>query len=213
MSPCAVRGSECGSRARSRCGRFASRVTRDLLPSNPRSQTVPAKTILVALTALAGAVTAAAIGSRNPSAATTSARANERAVGSAAPAAAAISRPRVVVHKDPNCGCCQKWVDHLRVNGFDVVSDHRSNVDSVKKALGVPTALAACHTAKVGGYVIEGHVPADLVKRLLRERPKIVGLAVPGMPAGSPGMEVGHKEPYEIIAFRKNGATSVFARR
>jgi hypothetical protein len=117
------------------------------------------------------------------------------------------------VHKTPTCGCCADWVKHLRTNGFEVVVHDIPSTAAEQQRLGVPANLQSCHTAEVDGYVIEGHVPADLVRRLLSERPQIAGLAVPGMPAGSPGMEMGYKEPYEVIAFEKSGRTSVYARR
>jgi hypothetical protein len=119
----------------------------------------------------------------------------------------------MVVYKDPNCGCCAKWVDHVRPHNFHVDVVDVTNLDAHKARLGVPANLRACHTAEVGGYVVEGHVPADLVRKLLTERPQIAGIAVAGMPAGSPGMEMGYKEPYEVIAFDRSGRTSVFARR
>jgi len=119
----------------------------------------------------------------------------------------------VVVYKSPTCGCCGKWVDHLRDNGFQVMVKDRADMVPVKDELGVPFGLRSCHTAKVGGYVVEGHVPADQVKRLLDEKPDVAGLAVPGMPMGSPGMEGPRKDPYEVIAFRRDGGTRVYARR
>jgi hypothetical protein len=119
----------------------------------------------------------------------------------------------MVVYKDPNCGCCANWVDHVRPHAFHLDVRDVSNLTAEKRRLGVPSALYACHTAEVAGYVIEGHVPVDLIRRLLNERPQIVGLAVPGMPVGSPGMEAAYKEPYEVIAFDKNGRTSVYATR
>jgi len=119
----------------------------------------------------------------------------------------------VVVYKSPTCGCCKAWVAHLRENGFKVEVHEQYNVTSVKNELGVPSRLRSCHTAKVGGYVVEGHVPADQVKRLLEEKPDMAGLAVPGMPMGSPGMEGPRKDPYEVIAFRRDGGTRVYARR
>ena len=111
--------------------------------------------------------------------------------------------PALVVHHDPTCGCCHKWVDHLRANGFSVTLTDEPSMKAVKARLGVPPALAACHTGEVGGYVIEGHVPADAIKRLLAERPSARGLAVPGMPIGSPGMEVEGSAPeiYDVMLF------------
>jgi hypothetical protein len=104
---------------------------------------------------------------------------------------------------------------HLRSNGFPVQAENVENLESIKRKHGVPSALEACHTALVGGYVVEGHVPADLIDRLLRERPPIAGIAVPGMPAGAPGMETAGRrpEPYQVIAFDRSGRTSIFASR
>ena len=104
---------------------------------------------------------------------------------------------------------------HLRKAGFSVEDKETADLTALKRKLGVPPKLSSCHTATVGGYVVEGHVPADVIDKLLRERPKILGLAVPGMPAGSPGMEAPGQapEPYEVIAFDAKGATTVFARR
>jgi hypothetical protein len=122
--------------------------------------------------------------------------------------------PRVTVYKSPTCGCCGKWVDHLRAHGFEVTVRDVADVDAYKHKYGVPRHLASCHTALVEGYVIEGHVPADLVHRLLAERPEVIGLAVPGMPIGSPGMEQGNREdPYEVVAFDRTGRVTVYARR
>lgn len=106
-------------------------------------------------------------------------------------------------------------MDHLRKNGFDVKTVDRDDLAAVKKQYGVPADLESCHTALTGGYVIEGHVPADLVRRLLRERPKTLGLAVPGMPAGSPGMDTpaGRGERYQVFTFDRSGRTGVFATR
>lgn len=120
--------------------------------------------------------------------------------------------PTVSVTKDPSCGCCEKWVEHLRENGF-AVTVTEGPVNPLKVRLGVPRDLASCHTAQVGGYVVEGHVPAGAIKRLSAEKPAGIGLAVPGMPAGSPGMEVEGMEPdtYEVVLFGPAGR-STFAR-
>ncbi len=119
----------------------------------------------------------------------------------------------VVVFKSPTCGCCKKWVSHLERNGYRVDVRNESNMGPIKKSMEVPGHLQSCHTAKVDGYVVEGHVPADLIARMLKEKPKIKGLAVPGMPMGSPGMEGPRKDNYAIVAFRKGGKTDVYARR
>ena len=119
----------------------------------------------------------------------------------------------VEVYKSPTCGCCSKWVDHLRSQRFVVRTTDTEAVDELKTKHGVPRQARSCHTALVGGYVIEGHVPAADVQRLLKERPAIVGIAVPGMPIGSPGMEVAgvKAQTFNVIAFGKDGSTRVFA--
>ena len=120
----------------------------------------------------------------------------------------------IEVYKSPTCGCCRQWVEHLKGADFATDVHEMADVSPVKTKAGVPASLQSCHTALVGGYVIEGHVPADVIRRLLREKPKIAGLAVPGMPIGSPGMEQGGRvDPYEVIAFTKDGNTSVYAKR
>jgi len=111
----------------------------------------------------------------------------------------------IVVYKSPTCGCCSAWVDHLNENGFTVRSHNKQNIDQVKNMMGVPKNLRSCHTAKVGGYLIEGHVPAESIKRMLTEKPQIQGLAVPGMPMGSPGMEGPRIDPYDVVSFGGDG--------
>ena len=125
--------------------------------------------------------------------------------------AGAQSLPVVEMTKRPNCGCCNAWADHLRAEGFKVKITESDELWNVKRRVGIPQDLDACHTAKVGGYIVEGHVPASDIKRLLSERPGVKGLAVPGMPIGSPGMEMdGRSEPYNVIAFDGEGETKVF---
>ena len=123
------------------------------------------------------------------------------------------NKTTVQVYKTSTCGCCSKWVEHLKANGFSVVATDVEDIDAVKTKQGVPTDLSSCHTAIVNGYVVEGHVPASDVARMLKERPKIAGIAVPSMPAGSPGMEVpgGKVQPYKVIAFEKGGKTTVYS--
>jgi hypothetical protein len=120
---------------------------------------------------------------------------------------AAETLPRMVVTKDPTCGCCTAWVEHVRAAGFDVAVVESSDLSRLKIRLGVPQTLASCHTAEIGGYVIEGHVPPAVIKRLLAEKPDAKGLAVPGMPVGSPGMEVEDMEPdtFEVVLFGPSG--------
>src|SRR5258708_6522126 len=107
----------------------------------------------------------------------------------------------ILVHKDPNCGCCAGWVQHLKAAGFAVTVEETANLQVVRKRLRVPADLAACHTAEIDGYVLEGHVPAVAVRRLLEKRPTAIGLAVPGMPVGPPGMEGGPPHPSEVFVF------------
>ena len=121
--------------------------------------------------------------------------------------------PEIAVYKNASCGCCKKWVEHLQAAGFRVTVHDTSTLAGVMERYGVPRKLTACHTAVVDGYVIEGHVPADVIQRLLKERPGIAGVAVPGMPAGSPGMESETPARFYILTFDKNGTTSVYGAR
>ena len=112
------------------------------------------------------------------------------------------NEPQMTVYKSPTCGCCEKWVDHVRSHGITVTVVDEPQMNPLKGSLGIPAELRSCHTAKIGGYLIEGHVPAPDIQRLLRERPAVDGLAVPGMPIGSPGMEMGDRlDAYTVIAF------------
>lgn len=121
--------------------------------------------------------------------------------------------PEITVYKSATCGCCKKWVSHLRDNGFKVKPVDVQDIVSVKKRHGLTPELASCHTALVDGYIVEGHVPAADIQRLLRERPSVKGLAVPGMPVGSPGMEQGgRKDPYTVLSFTAEGETRVYNR-
>ncbi|MFN3746482.1 MAG: DUF411 domain-containing protein [Hyphomicrobiaceae bacterium] len=119
--------------------------------------------------------------------------------------ARAGATPALGVFRDPNCGCCIGWVAHLRRHGFRAHVTDTAEMSAIKVRLGVPSALASCHTAQLGAYVIEGHVPAHAIKRLLAEKPDALGLAVPGMPIGSPGMEGGAPETYDVILFASSG--------
>lgn len=125
--------------------------------------------------------------------------------------AAAVAPIEITVYKSPSCGCCAKWIDHLTANGFKVTTRNMDNVDPVKDQNHVPAALRSCHTAVVNGYVIEGHVPAADIQKMLRDHPKIAGLSVPGMVTGSPGMEGSGAQAYDVVAFG-DGKTSVFAK-
>ena len=119
--------------------------------------------------------------------------------------------PQVVVYKTETCGCCNGWVEHLRAAGFDVDARNVRDLMSVKLDAGVPGPLVTCHTALVDGYVVEGHVPVDQVKRMLAERPHVAGIGVAGMPIGSPGMEGPNPQPYQVVAFDRDGGMSVYA--
>jgi hypothetical protein len=134
----------------------------------------------------------------------------------ASSAIAATDGPRSIeVWKSSTCGCCGKWVEHLEANGFAVKANNAASatLDQIKRQAGIEEKLASCHTAKVDGYVIEGHVPANDIKRLLEDRPDAVGLTVPNMPIGSPGMEQpdGTTEPYDVLLMKKDGSVEVFA--
>lgn len=141
--------------------------------------------------------------------------ARQRATVAAAPAPAPVAlanAPTVTVYKSPTCGCCTNWVEHIQQHGYKVSVHDVADMGPIKGQLGVGMALESCHTAVVDGYVIEGHVPAEAIARLLKERPQVAGLAVPGMPMGSPGMEGPYKEHYDVLAFSRDGQTQVFAR-
>jgi hypothetical protein len=117
------------------------------------------------------------------------------------------------VYLSPTCGCCGKWADHMKAAGFAVTREVIAELDSVPARKRVPEQLRSCHTAVIENYLVEGHIPADVVRQLLKERPKIVGIAAPGMPLGSPGMESPNPQPYVIVAFRADGTGYEFARR
>jgi hypothetical protein len=120
--------------------------------------------------------------------------------------------PEVKVYKTRTCGCCGKWVDHLKANGFQATVTDVPSTAEYRQKYGVPEKLQSCHTAVVAGYTIEGHVPAADIQKLLKQRPKAKGLAVPGMPLGSPGMESTRREAYSVLLFQADGGASVFTR-
>lgn len=120
--------------------------------------------------------------------------------------------PVIEVYKSETCGCCGEWVKHLEANGFTVNAKNVSNPSDYRKKFGIPQEFGSCHTGHIQGYAIEGHVPAADIKRLLAKKPKAKGLAVPGMPMGSPGMEGSHKDPYDVLLIKANGKHSVFAK-
>jgi|JI10StandDraft_1071094.scaffolds.fasta_scaffold361195_2 hypothetical protein len=121
--------------------------------------------------------------------------------------------PEMTVYKSPTCGCCTSWVEHMQKSGLKVIVVETDDLNVIKNKLGVPTELASCHTAKVGNYFVEGHVPADDVKRLLQGNSDVLGIAVPGMPMGSPGMEVpsGEVQPYTVTQVNKDASLSIFS--
>ncbi|MGH7652945.1 MAG: DUF411 domain-containing protein [Gemmatimonadaceae bacterium] len=121
------------------------------------------------------------------------------------------AKPVITVYKDPRCSCCRNWIAYLEKHGYRVDAKDSPDMAGVKRSLGVPEGLTACHTAVVGGYLIEGHVSAGDIDRLLAERPKVAGLAVPGMPASSPGMDGPRTKAYQVLAFDKDGRTKVFS--
>lgn len=174
-------------------------------------RTLPLILLLAALVALAGC-------SRS------GADADVADTGAATPAATATPStgasavdpdlPTVTMYKSPSCGCCGLWADHMEENGFRVERVDVPVLYETKQRLGVPAQLGSCHTAVVDGYVVEGHVPAEDVKRMLRDRPEAAGIAVPGMPIGSPGMEVPDREPqaYDVMLFERDGRVALFSR-
>jgi hypothetical protein len=121
--------------------------------------------------------------------------------------------PTGTVWTSPTCGCCGKWVEHMTAADFTLSREMTNDLDAVAARQRVPEALRGCHTTQIGRYIVEGHVPADVVQKLLKEQPEVVGIAVPGMPAGSPGMESPNPQPYAVIAFKADGTTYEFARR
>ena len=129
------------------------------------------------------------------------------------PLLAARALPKLVVYRSASCGCCGAWVDHMAAAGFPIEVHLVGDTTAARKRLGMPERFGSCHTALVGGYVVEGHVPADEVKRLLASRPDAIGLAVPSMPPGSPGMEMGdRRDPYTVFLIDRGGRETAFAR-
>jgi hypothetical protein len=122
----------------------------------------------------------------------------------------AATPERIDVYKTPACGCCGQWIEHLKQNGFAVTVHEVGDTTPMRRKAGFPDRMASCHTAFVEGYAVEGHVPAADIGRLLKERPKAIGLAVPGMPRGSPGMEAARADPYDVLLVRANGAVEVY---
>jgi hypothetical protein len=168
----------------------------------------PMSLTFIALLALAGCTQSPAP-QANPMAPAAS---NTTAAPEATPSLSDL--PLVVVHKNESCGCCNGWIDHMRQAGFNVEARNEDDMGPIKTRAGIPAGKGSCHTAIVGGYFIEGHVPAEDIKRLLAEQPDAKGLVLPGMPAGSPGMEMpdGRSEPYTVELVARDGSTTPFAR-
>jgi hypothetical protein len=120
--------------------------------------------------------------------------------------------PKIMVYKSPTCGCCSKWVDHLEQEGFEVDARNHQNMNAVKEHYKIIRSHQSCHTAVVGGYLVEGHVPAQDIKRMLSEKPDIRGLSVPGMPMGSPGMEGHRVDKYDVLAIQRDNSSSIFVK-
>ena len=125
------------------------------------------------------------------------------------------ANPTMTIYMSPTCGCCAKWVDHVKAAGFKTVVHEEEDMDTVKQSLGVPSQVRSCHTAQVDQYLIEGHVPAEDIKQLMDQQPKAAGLAAPGMPASSPGMAVAGEphEPFDVVLFQRDGSSEVFSHR
>lgn len=129
-----------------------------------------------------------------------------------ASSALAQNMTQIDVYKSSSCGCCSKWIEHLRKSGFKVEAHEVNDIPAARKKLGMPDKLGSCHTAKIGNYIVEGHVPAADIRRLLKEKPKALGLALPGMPLGSPGMDIPNSPPYETLLVQADGSTRVFTK-
>lgn len=132
------------------------------------------------------------------------------AAAMAVPFAATAAAPVIEVYKTESCGCCKQWIKHLEANGFTVKATNVEDTSDYREKLGIAQKFGSCHTAKVSGYALEGHVPASEITRLLTEKPKAVGLAVPGMPAGSPGMEGSRKDEFDVLLVQRNGSSKVY---
>lgn len=163
--------------------------------------------LALALAATAAAAGLALVAARNPAAATAA------AAVTAEPPSRRVAEPplEITVYRSPSCGCCKAWATHLEQNGFTVKQVELDDLSEIKAQAGITQRLASCHTALIGRYAIEGHVPAADIKRLVAEKPAVAGLTAPGMPNGSPGMETGRKDPYDVLAFTRDGKTTVWA--
>src|SRR5690606_24861579 len=206
-APAIARGTPAGSSA---CAPGSSRRAGQpaRIPIETQTRTPVMKPLPALLSAVALAAALPACAGNNPAPASA---AQVDVHVAASPVAETL--PRLLVHKSPSCGCCVHWVEHMREAGFPVEVRDVDDVHAVKERVGVPTGKASCHTAEIAGYFIEGHVPATDVKRLLAESPEARGLTVPGMPAGSPGMEMpdGRVQPYAVELVATDGSITEFA--
>lgn len=176
--------------------------------------TIAALALAVVMTGCAKDEAQSAVATQNPqSAAQIQVASSSISADSASQPRSAASPYTVKVYKEPGCECCDNWVQHLKEHGFTVETMEMPDRSMLKQKYAMGPELESCHTAVVGNYAIEGHVPADLIQKLLKEKPAIAGLAVPGMPTGSPGMEGSPKERYDVLTFDRAGRTTVYARR
>ncbi len=197
---------------RRRSARWTACHARAMIRDHPRSPRMRIRYFALALTAVT-AGTATTLAAQKPLRPTSAPRAPAPATAPTSVATAIKGPTTVIVYKSASCLCCGRWVDYMRANGFTVEVHDQDDLAAIKRTSGVPDAAASCHTAQVGGYVIEGHVPVASIRRMLRERPVIAGLAVPGMVTGSPGMEQGSQHPaYDVVAIGRDGRTSVYER-
>lgn len=179
--------------------------TRDVMTTKPRRRSVNRMPFTLCLTLMLAAGCTRTEDAGPPA---------ER-TGEPTQAARSGAKPVIQVWKSPTCGCCEGWVEHLRAAGYPVEVENLTDLTAIKRERGIPGDLTSCHTGLVDGYALEGHVPADVIDRMLAERPEIAGLAVPGMPTGSPGMEVPGvpADEYDIVAFTAGGEPRVYERR
>jgi len=197
-------------RARAAASLYLGRMNIAAIAGAPRHGRLAA-TVAATLVALT-ACSASARSSADATASRDSAQHAAPPASAVSPSAAApAGEPTLVVYKTPTCGCCKAWVGEMEKAGFKVEVHDIDDLAATKHAAGVPDELQACHTARIGGYVVEGHVPAADIRRLLAERPDVAGIATPGMPMGSPGMEGGYKDHYDVMTFGGSGRSVVFA--
>ena len=179
--------------------------------ARPRAATSARVAGTAVLVALSACTPHAAANNDSTAAAPTTATGASTSATALAVSSTSGAEPTLVVYKTPTCGCCKGWVESMQKSGFKVEVHDLPDLASIKHAAGVPDSLQACHTARIGGYVVEGHVPPADIRRLLAERPDVAGIATPGMPMGSPGMEGAYSDHYDVITFGGNARSTVFA--